>query len=80
MPWWQGPCWRRGPSGQGPPPRRLPARESSTVSATPCPTVASDIIPDDWESLTWSRRLTTTRVEDYLQALVARQILASPNR
>jgi hypothetical protein len=41
---------------------------------------ASQFIPDDWEPLTWSGRLTAARVEDYLQALVSRQILAPPGR
>ena len=41
---------------------------------------AAQFTADDWESLTWSRKLTVTRVEDYLQALVSRQILAPPIR
>ena len=40
----------------------------------------SQFVADDWEPLTWSGRLTTGRVEDYLQALVSRQILAPPGR
>lgn len=39
---------------------------------------ASQFVADDWEPLTWSGRLTPARVEDYLQALVSRQILAPP--
>jgi hypothetical protein len=41
---------------------------------------ASQFVADDWEPLTWSGRLTPARVEDYLQALVSRQILAPPGR
>ena len=40
----------------------------------------SQFVADDWEPLTWSGRLTTARVEAYLQALVSRQILAAPGR
>ena len=35
---------------------------------------------DDWEPLAWPGRLTPRRVEDYLQAMVSRQILTAPKR
>ena len=41
---------------------------------------ASQFVAGDWEPLTWPGRLTPARVEDYLQALVSRQILAAPGR
>ena len=41
---------------------------------------AAQFLADDWEPLTWSGRLKPARVEDYLQALVSRQILAPPGR
>ena len=40
----------------------------------------AQFVADDWQPLTWSNRLSTARVEDYLQALLARQILAPPGK
>ena len=41
---------------------------------------AAQFAADDWETLTWSGRVSPLRVEDYLQALVSRRILAAPGR
>jgi hypothetical protein len=38
----------------------------------------AQIVPDDWQPLTVSQRLTPERFEDYLNALVTRAILAPP--
>ena len=40
---------------------------------------AAQFLPDDWEALSWAGRLTPERVEDYLQALVSRRVLAPPS-
>jgi hypothetical protein len=37
-------------------------------------------LSDDWEPLTWTGRLPDVRVEQYLQALLARHILAAPDK
>ena len=39
---------------------------------------SAQFVPDDWQPLTWVSRLAPLRVEDYMQALVSRQILAAP--
>jgi hypothetical protein len=41
---------------------------------------ADQLHPDDWEPLTWAGLVTDARVEQYLQALVARHILAAPDK
>ena len=41
---------------------------------------ADQLQPDDWEPLTWAGLVTDARVEQYLQALVARHILAAPDK
>lgn len=36
---------------------------------------AAQFLPDDWEPLSWAGHLTSARVDQYLQALVARHVL-----
>jgi hypothetical protein len=40
---------------------------------------SAQFVPDDWQPLTWVSRLAALRIEDYLQALASRQILAAPS-